>query len=221
MMSTNMMANDVNQSIQEPAPDAFYTLWDQRQSKATLLALVVAAVVFGLAYASNFYSLIKTWQEDPNYSHGFLIIPIAVWIFWQRLAGAELKKPAPAAVPAPWWGWVFLAVVLAVRAWAYERNQSGLENATILPAIACLTWTFGSWPLLRRVWLAIAYLVFMLPLPQYINTLIALPLQASRPRVVVICYSSRGCGRFKKGTSSTSRHLTAWSRSTWPLPAMG
>ena len=91
---------------------------------------------------------------------------------------AEPKKPAPAAVPAPWWGWVFLMVVLAVRAIAYDQNKPALENATILPAIACLTWTFGSWPLLRRVWLAIAYLVFMLPLPQNINNLIALPLQS-------------------------------------------
>ena len=57
-------------------------------------------------------------------------------------------------------------------------NSQWLENATILPAIACLTWTFGGWPLLRRVWPAIAYLVFMLPLPPTINNLIALPLQS-------------------------------------------
>ena len=87
MMSTNMMANDVNQSIQEPPPSAFYTLWDQRQSKARLWALAAATLVFGLAYAPNFYSLIKTWQDDQNYSHGFLIIPIAVWIFWQAPSG--------------------------------------------------------------------------------------------------------------------------------------
>ncbi|MFI5458446.1 MAG: exosortase/archaeosortase family protein [Isosphaerales bacterium] len=171
-----MIATDVSQSIPEPEPNAFYSLWDQRQSKARLWAFAAASLVFGLAYAPNFRVLIATWQEDPNYSHGFLVIPIAVWILWQCLAGAK-PESTPGAVPAPWWGWVFLMAVLAVRAIAYEWNRLWLENATMLPAIACLTWTFGGWPLLHRVWQAIAYLVFMLPLPPDINNLIALPLQ--------------------------------------------
>jgi exosortase len=273
MMSANMIAADVGQSIQEPGANAFYTLWHQRQSKATLWALAAATLVFGLAYYQNFRVLYAIWSEDQNYSHGRLIIPIAVWILWRCLAGCKLQlissvndvrdipregkrliilavvdqvlhfrifdrdgemvvntdakrltkharpiedlkkqltslwppheltkseqvrvidavesivghtrlagaEPSPGAVPAPWWGWVFLTAVLAARAIAYELNLQVAENATILPAIACLTWTFGGWPLLRRTWLAIAYLVFMLPLPQTINNLIALPLQS-------------------------------------------
>jgi exosortase len=81
-------------------------------------------------------------------------------------------------VLAPWWGWVFLAMVLLLRAGAYERGSEWLENATIIPAIVALTWSFGSWPLLRRVWPAIVFLVFMLPLPQKINNGLALPLQS-------------------------------------------
>jgi exosortase len=72
---------------------------------------------------------------------------------------------------------MLFAVILAVRAIAYEGNYHWVETATIVPAIACLTWTFGGWPLLLRAWPAIAFLVFMLPLPNAINTLISLPLQ--------------------------------------------
>jgi len=176
MMSVNMVTADVSELIPEPGAKAGYTLWDQRQSKARLWALAAAILVFGWAYYSNFRVLIATWQEDPNYSHGFLVIPIAVWILWQRLTGAK-PESSPGAFQAPWWGWVFLAAVLAVRAYAYEQGYQWSENATILPAIACLTWAVGSWPLLRRVWPAIAYLVFMLPLPPSINNLVALPLQ--------------------------------------------
>jgi len=176
MMSVNMVTADVSELIPEPGAKAGYTLWDQRQSKARLWALAAATLVFGLAYYPNFLELIAKWKEDPNYSHGFLVIPIAVWILWQRLTGAELE-PSPGTVLRPWWGWVFLAAVLAGRAIAYEQNRTWLEDATILPAIACLTWAFGGWPLLHRAWPAIAYLVFMLPLPPSINNLVALPLQ--------------------------------------------
>jgi exosortase len=156
--------------------DVLQTLWDQRPSTAKLLAIGAATLVLVLAYAPNFRVLITFWQVDPNYSHGFLVVPIALFILWQQLATPE-PNTSSVVVPAPWWGWVFLTAVLAVRAIAYEWNSSWLETATILPAIAALTWSFGSWPLLRRIWPAIAYLVFMLPLPQLVNNWLALPLQ--------------------------------------------
>ena len=121
--------------------------------------------MLGLAYAPNFRDLYSIWNADPNYSHGKLVIPIALFILWRRLSETS-AEPSPTAVPAPWWGWVFLTAILAVRAIAYEQNSQWVETATLVPAIACLTWTFGSWPLLRRVWPAIVFLVFLLPLPR-------------------------------------------------------
>jgi exosortase len=67
--------------------------------------------------------------------------------------------------------------VLILRAICYERGAEWSETATLLPVIACLTLAAGGWPLLRRVWPAIAYLVFLLPLPQGINGLLSQPLQ--------------------------------------------
>jgi exosortase len=176
-------------------------------SQPTNLALGGAGLVLGLAYLPNFRDLYSIWSDDPNYSHGSLVIPIALVILWQRLStqpaksfptiaksspkadstravellevepGSGPDKSSPTVVSAHWWGWVGLLVVLAVRAMAYERNSQWIETATLLPAVACITWTFGGWPLLRRVWPAIAFLVFMLPLPQNLNDLIAMPLQ--------------------------------------------
>ena len=60
----------------------------------------------------------------------------------------------------------------------YERGSEWMENLTIILVVAALTWSFGSWPLLRRVWPVIAFLVFMFPLPQSINAVLALPLQS-------------------------------------------
>src|SRR5262249_26483466 len=48
----------------------------------------------------------------------------------------------------------------------YERNAQWLENATIVPVVGCLAWIAGGWPLLRLAWPAIAFLLFMLPLPE-------------------------------------------------------
>ncbi len=142
-----------------------------------LVALGAATLVFVLAYLPNLHALVTAWTEDTNYTHGYLVIPIAAYILWQQLS-TPAQKTSPGAVPAPWWGWVFLAAVLVLRAVFYERGSEWSENSTIILAIAALTWSFGSWPLLRRVWPAIAFLVFMFPLPRSVNEFLALPLQS-------------------------------------------
>ena len=140
-------------------------------------AVGVAALVLVIAYLPNLRALMMIWQDDPSYTHGFLVIPIALFILWQQILSPAAKS-VPKIVLAPWWGWVFLVLVLLLRTVAYERGSDWLENATIIPAIAALVWSFGSWPLLRRVWPAIVFLVFMLPLPPRINNVLALPLQS-------------------------------------------
>jgi len=147
-----------------------------QQSRSWLWALAATLFVLGFVYAPNFRDLSWYWFSDPNYSHGPLVVPIAAIIVWRRLSTSR-EKPTPNASATNYWGWACLAVVLALRVIAYERDMQWSENATIVPAIACLTWIFGGWPLLRLAWPAIAFVLFMFPLPPSINNLISLPLQ--------------------------------------------
>jgi exosortase len=172
-----MSTTDIRRSQKPPDTNVLRTLWDQRPSTPSLAALGTAVLVLMLVYLPNLRALMAVWQNDPNYTHGYLVIPIALFILWQQLS-VPVPTSSPKAVPAPWWGWFFLAGVLVLRAIMYERWSEWSENSTFILAIAGLTWSFGSWPLLRRVWPAIAFLVFMLPLPQTLNHLLALPLQS-------------------------------------------
>jgi exosortase len=136
------------------------------------VALAVAIVVLGGSYFPNLRQLVATWEHDPNYSHGYLVIPVALIILWRRRADAGVAafRPSP-------WGVVALAAVLALRAYCYENGYDWSETATLLPVVACLTLAAGGWPLLRMAWPAIAFLVFLLPLPASINGILSQPLQ--------------------------------------------
>jgi exosortase len=172
-----MSTTNIGHSLKRIEPTGVQTLWDQRLLIPPRFAIGIAALVLMIAYLPNLSVLMAIWQEDPSYNHGFLVIPIALFILWQQISSPE-PKAVPETVLAPWWGWVFLVAVLLLRAVAYELGLDWIENATIIPAFAALAWSFGSWPLLRRVWPAILFLVFMLPLPPRINTVLALPLQS-------------------------------------------
>jgi exosortase len=138
------------------------------------LALVVGMIVLGWAYWPNLQNLYTIWDNEPNYSHGKLVIPIALAIFIQRLSDS---KASLAIGRGPWWSWAVLAAILAGRAFAYERGSQWLETATIVPAVAAVMLTLGGWPLLGRGWPAAAFLVFMLNLPPAVNNFVAMPLQ--------------------------------------------
>ncbi len=150
--------------------------WKQlRATWTSLLALAVGIGILGWAYWPNLQYLYAIWDKEPNYSHGKLVIPIALFIFYQRL---RVKKTRWAlSQQGPWWSWLALIAILAGRAVAYERNNQWLETATLVPAVAFLMLVLTGWPLLQRGWPAVVFLLFMLPLPQPANNIISLPLQ--------------------------------------------
>ena len=48
--------------------------------------IAVLAIVFLILYLPVLIDLAADWQADGNYSHGFLIMPIAAYLVWQKRA---------------------------------------------------------------------------------------------------------------------------------------
>ncbi len=144
-----------------------------RKAPAGFWAAAAVLLAVGLAYAPNLKSLVNIWWIEPNYSHGFLVAPIAAAILWQRrdtLAGLPIR---PSLV-----GWVLLLGLLGMRFYAYQVNQVWVENVTMVLTVAALTLALGGWRLLWWAAPALCFLIFLLPLPQTVNMALAGPLQS-------------------------------------------
>lgn len=152
-----------------------------------LVAAALVAAALGWAYAPNLSYLEWIWSSDPNFSHGYFVVPIALAILWIRRDGLRDIRARPR-----WWGLILLAGVLGIRSLFYEWNEPWLEDATIPPAVACLALAFGGWPLLRWALPAIVMLGFMMPLPNRVNTILAYPLQ--RLATIGSCELLQGLG---------------------------
>jgi len=152
--------------------DAAGTPRGRRLPAPGLIAAGVVTAALAVAYAPNLAELYRQWSNEPNYSHGFLVAPIALAILWQRREDLDPAQLRPKVL-----GWVALVAILIVRAYLFERNERWAEGATLIPALAALALAFGGWHLLRWAAPAIAFLVFMLPLPPGINMTLAGPLQ--------------------------------------------
>jgi exosortase len=136
------------------------------------IVLVVVIVVILATYSQEMSDLLDAWSDNPDYSHGYLVIPVAVAILYRRWPGADkaLSKAWP-------WGWFLVVASLAARSYWYESGRPWLEQITLIPLVFGLALALGGWGLMRWAWPALAYLVFMIPLPGWLNQTVSMPLQ--------------------------------------------
>lgn len=134
-----------------------------------LIAVVITLIA---VYFQEFSDLVATWSDNPDYSHGYLVIPITMAILYFRWPGAAQGLGKPAIL-----GWVLAIAAVALRTYWHESGRPWLEQITLLPLIFGLALTLGGWRLMRWAWPGLAYLVFMFPLPPAINQSVSMPLQ--------------------------------------------
>ncbi len=150
--------------------------WGAGGTRDWWLALGAAGAMLALTYAPNLVELSSVWSEDENYTHGFLVIPIALFILWRRMVDIPWTEPRARrrvgvvglgpALRGPGGAGDGLRVELPV----VGDGHAGAGDR--LPGLG-----LRGRELLYRAWPAILFLVFMLPLPLQINGMVTLPLQ--------------------------------------------
>jgi exosortase A len=85
----------------------------QRGRSRLCLALATAGLVLLLAlFHGTANSVVRLWLDNNAYSHGFLILPLAGWLVWQRrhaLMAADLRPNAWALLPLAGFAALWLA----------------------------------------------------------------------------------------------------------------
>jgi exosortase len=136
----------------------------------TAVGLVLAALL--VVYWSVIAGLINAWSTDDNYSHGFFIVPLALYFAWERrraIAEAPVKPSLLGAVAVA--GSLFLLVAGLLGAELF------LSRVSIIGALAGTTLFLFGWPMLRILFFPLAFMLLMIPLPAIIFNKIAFPLQ--------------------------------------------
>jgi exosortase len=141
-------------------------------SASDVVGLIAVISMLGWAYDHVLRSLYAAWNQ-PEYTHGFLVLPIAGVILWKLWPGPDDEQPRL------WWpGWAVVVAGLAARVYFDERGQTWLESLTLLFVIIGLALARVGWRAMIKVWPAFAFLIFLYPLPPQINSALTQPLQS-------------------------------------------
>ena len=140
----------------------------------------VALLLFGIAivYWQVFQRLIEAWIVDGNYSHGWLIIPLAGYFAWERRA-----RLAATPVRSSWFGLVVLAGSILVLLAGLYGSELFLTRVALVGTVAGIVLYLYGWAHLRILAFPIAFLLLMIPLPAIVFNKIAFPLQLFASRV--------------------------------------
>jgi exosortase len=133
---------------------------------AWFAALLIAA------YFPIFKHLVEQWSTDEDVGHGFFVVPIALYIAWQRRDAILAVKRQPA-----WWG-------IALIAWGGVQAFLGsmaaelfLQRTAILITFLGMLLVLGGAGLVRVLLFPLLLLPFMIPIPTVVYNQITFPLQ--------------------------------------------
>jgi exosortase len=158
----------------------------------TGILLLVAGL--GLVYWRVFGGLLDAWAHDGNYSHGFLIIPIALYLVWERRKRLAAIPPSPSVLGLALFAFGILVLLAGVLG-----SELFLTRVSLLFALAGMVVFVLGWKHLRALTFPLAFLLLMIPIPAIVFNQIAFPLQLVASRAGAACISAAGIPVLREG----------------------
>lgn len=157
------------------------------------VALLLCAGVLWL-YGGALSSLVRQWASDDNYSHGFFVIPLAVYFAWERRDALRRAPLRPSVLGLFLVGAslvVFLAGIFGAELFLTRVSLIGVLAGSIL-----FVWGRSHF---RTLLFPLAFLLLMIPLPAIVFNQIAFPLQLLASRVGEASIAAAGIPVLREG----------------------
>ena len=125
---------------------------------ATFAALCILALHWRTAA-----SIVAIWWRSETFAHGFIVVPICLWLAWRR-------RDALAQIPAePWWPGLAL-VLLAGTLWlvASVADTLGIKQFALVFMIQAALVTILGTRVARALALPLAFLLFAVPAGEFL-----------------------------------------------------
>jgi exosortase len=133
---------------------------------------LAAAGTFAFLYRDVVSKLVHDWATDDNYSHGFFVLPLALYFAWRRRD--ELVK---APMRPSMFGLAIIGGSLVTLIAGTLGAELFLTRISLVGVAAGMVLFACGWTHLRLLAFPLAFLLLMIPLPAIVFNKIALPLQ--------------------------------------------
>lgn len=158
----------------------------------TLIILLVATFI--MAFLPAWEELVRAWSSHEEYSHGFLIVPVALYLAWRKKTTLASMKAHPSN-----WGLVLITFSLLCYLFAHFAEILTLSSLTIVSATTGVVLFFYGFSILRELVFPIFLLLFMIPIPSQIYSSLTIPLQLLVSKASVAIAGLLGVPIYREG----------------------
>jgi exosortase len=155
------------------------------------IGLLIALII---AYYPVLRSLAAVWLNSDEYSHGFFIIPISLYIVWQNRTRLASIEPTNS-----WKGIALLLAALVIYALASLMRITTIVSLTFPLSISGLILFLYGGRMLRELAFPILFLLLMIPVPEQIYSAVTIHLQLLVSRLSVFIVSALGIPILREG----------------------
>lgn len=156
--------------------------------------LGILAATFTAAYYPVMAGLVRSWAASDDYSHGFLIVPVALYIVWlkrdelcrQRLSGS-------------WTGLLLVVLSLCAFLFAQVGGILTISSLSLIVTVWGAVLFLCGFGLLRKLLFPLSLLLFMIPVPAQLYAALTVPLQLLVSKVAVGLASLAGIPIYREG----------------------
>lgn len=122
-----------------------------------VLAGIVSATLLVLFWQTAF-SIVKTWSSSRTFSHGFLIVPIFLYLVWIRRDRLARVHPQP-----NYWGLPILISLACVWLLGSLGDVRVIQQFALVAMLVVMIWTMLGTKTTRVIWFPLAFLIFAVP----------------------------------------------------------
>ena len=179
--------------VEQPIEDVPSPTMSRQDDMETWVWIGGLSLVLIYAFLNTLASTAETWSS-PQYSHGYIVPVFAMVLLWMRRE--------PFSAPQRWEQWLGVGLILfgtLFRCYgAYYVNFS-YDRLGIIPCLFGVFTLFGGLSALRWAWAPIAFLVFMFPLPGFLEDRLLQPLQALATKCSLYVLQTLGVEAYREG----------------------
>ena len=130
--------------------------------RPALLAYAMVLAVFGALYWETAASIVRIWERSETFAHGFLVVPIVLWLVWRRRQLLAAIPPVPGL-------WAVVLLALAGFAWLLGELAAvnALSQLAFVSMLVLLVPTLLGYGVAWAIAFPLAFLFFGVPFGEF------------------------------------------------------